>query len=91
MVATPWQVSFKKSAEKDSRKVQQAGLRPKVEEMLDRLEQDPYETPPPCEKLIGELAGMFSRRITKKHRLVYEVMPETREVVVYRMFRHYDD
>ena len=91
MVAALWQVSFKKTAEKDSKKVQQAGLKSKVDEILDKLEQDPYCIPPPCEKLVAELAGMFSRRITRKHRLVYEVVPQTREVIIYRMFSHYGE
>lgn len=91
MVAAMWEVLLKKTAEKDSKKVRQAGLRPKVEEILDRLEQDPYCIPPPCKKLVGELSGLFSRRITKKHRLVYEVLPESREIIVYRMFSHYGE
>ncbi|MEI7927704.1 MAG: Txe/YoeB family addiction module toxin [Verrucomicrobiales bacterium] len=86
-----WEVSLKKTAVKDSEKVRQAGLRSKVDEILDILEKDPYGIPPRCEKLVGELSGLFSRRITNKHRLVYEVVPESREIIVYRMFSHYGE
>ncbi len=91
MVAAVWVVAFNKKAQKDARKIHQAGLESKVEAMLDQLEHDPFYLPPPYEKLVAELNGMFSRRITLKHRLVYEVDSESRQVTVYRMFSHYGD
>jgi toxin YoeB len=91
VVETDWQVSFRKTAEKDARKIRQAGLVNKVEEMLDRLSSDPYYRPPPFEKLVADLAGYYSRRISLKHRLVYEISNDRREVVVLRMFSHYGD
>lgn len=86
-----WTLRFKKMAVKDAERLKAAGLRAKAEVLLDLVAQDPFRVPPPCEKLIGDLAGLFSRRITLKHRLVYEVCPETREIVVFRMSSHYGD
>ena len=91
MVAVEWSVALKKTAQKDAIKIRQAGLNGKVEAMLDQLERDPFYLPPPFEKLVADLMGMFSRRITLKHRLVYEVNAERRRVTVYRMFSHYGD
>jgi len=91
VVAAVWAVALKKTAQKDALKIRQAGLKGKVEAMLDQLERDPFYLPPPYEKLVADLTGMFSRRITLKHRLVYEVDSESRQVTVYRMFSHYGD
>ena len=91
MVATAWQIGLKKRAKKDAEKIRQAGLSGKVDSMLDELERDPFYKPPPFEKLMADLDGLISRRITLQHRLVYGVDEETRQIVVYSMFRHYDD
>jgi toxin YoeB len=91
VVAAAWSVALKKTAQKDASKIRQAGLKSKVEAMLDQLERDPFYLPPPYEKLVADLTGMFSRRINLKHRLVYEVDSESRQVTVYRMFSHYGD
>ncbi len=91
MVAAAWSVSLKKTAQKDAVKIRQAGLEGKVDSMLDQLERDPFYLPPPFEKLVADLTGLFSRRITIKHRLVYEVDLARRQVTVYRMFSHYGD
>jgi toxin YoeB len=91
MVAAAWEVSLKKTAQKDAVKIRQAGLSGKVDAMLDRLERDPFYLPPPFERLVGGLNGLFSRRISIKHRLVYEIISDNRQVVVYRMFSHYGD
>jgi len=91
VVAEAWEVALKKTARKDAVKIRQAGLSGKVDAMLDQLERDPFYLPPPFEKLIGDLNGLFSRRITIKHRLVYEIIPNNRQVVVYRMFSHYGE
>jgi toxin YoeB len=83
-------VGFAKAARKDARKVAEAGLKEKVEELLAILRDDPYRTPPPFEKLVGELAGFYSRRINRQHRLVYKIDPNDRTVTVLRMWSHYE-
>lgn len=85
-----WAVVFAKHATKDARKLGAAGLRPKAEALLAVLASDPFQSPPPFEKLVGDLAGAYSRRINIQHRLVYEVFPEQRTVRVLRMWTHYE-
>ena len=85
-----WRVVFTRQAKKDARKIASAGLRPKVETMLKVLGTNPYQSPPPFEKLLGDLAGACSRRINIKHRLVYQVLDEQQTVKVIRMWTHYD-
>ena len=85
-----WQVVFAKHAVKDARKLASAGLKPKAQELLALLAVDPFRNPPPYEKLVGDLAGTYSRRINIQHRLVYEVFPEQRIVRVLRMWTHYE-
>lgn len=85
-----WRVGFAKAARKDARRVAEAGLKEKVEELLAILRDDPYRTPPPFEKLVGDLAGFYSRRINRQHRLVYKVDPRERTVTVLRMWSHYE-
>lgn len=85
-----WQVVFAKQAVKDASKLAASGLKPKAVDLLAILEQDPYQNPPPYEKLVGDLAGLYSRRINIQHRLVYEVFPEQRTVRVLRMWTHYE-
>jgi toxin YoeB len=84
-----WQVVFSRHAGKDSRKLAAAGLRSKAEELLSVLSSDPFQNPPPDEKLVGDLAGAYSRRINIQHRLVYEVFAQERTVRVLRMWSHY--
>ena len=84
-----WRLLFTKQAQKDARKLAAAGLKPKAEALLAVLEADPYQTPPPFEKLVGDLSGAYSRRITIQHRLVYQVLDEERIVKVLRMWTHY--
>ena len=81
---------FARAAVKDARKLAEAGLRPKAEALLQVLAEDPFRQPPPCEKLVGDLAGAWSRRINIQHRLVYEVFEEARCVRVLRMWTHYE-
>jgi toxin YoeB len=69
-----WQLVFTRQAQKDAKKLAAAGLRPKVEESLDILRENPFQNPPPYEKLVGDLAGAYSRRINVQHRLVYKVL-----------------
>jgi toxin YoeB len=85
-----WQVVFTKQAQKDAKKLSAAGLRPKAEQLIEILRENPYWTPPPFEKLLGELSGSFSRRINIQHRMVYQVLDEDRIVKVIRMWTHYE-
>ena len=85
-----WQVVFTRDAQKDSRNLSSAGLRPKAEMLLEVLRKNPFQTPPPYEKLVGDLDGAYSRRINIQHRLVYEVDKETKTVKVLRMWTHYE-
>jgi Txe/YoeB family toxin of toxin-antitoxin system len=85
-----WQVVFARHALKDAKKLAASGLKPKALELLAILERDPFQNPPPYEKLVGDLAGAYSRRINIQHRLVYEVFTETRTVRVLRMWTHYE-
>ena len=85
-----WRVVFTRQAQKDAKRISSAGLRTKVEYLLELLRDDPYRSPPPFEKLVGDLTGAYSRRINVQHRLVYEILPEGRTVKVIRMWSHYD-
>ena len=85
-----WVLVYSKRALKDARKLKAAGLRPKAEELLAVLPLDPFQSPPPFEKLIGDLAGAYSRRINIHNRLVYEVFPKQKTVRVLRMWTHYE-
>jgi toxin YoeB len=81
---------FTSQARKDARKIARSGLRDKAEALLEILRRNPYETSPPFEKLVGDLAGAFSRRINIQHRLVYQVLDKERTVKVIRMWTHYE-
>lgn len=85
-----WQVVYSKHAQKDAKKLAAAGLKAKALELLAVLAADPFQNPPPYEKLVGDLAGAYSRRINIQHRLVYEVFSEERVVRVLRMWTHYE-
>lgn len=85
-----WRVVFTQHARKDAKKLTAAGLRSKAELLLELLSDNPYQTPPPYEKLVGDLAGAYSRRINVQHRLVYQVLEEERIVRVLRMWTHYE-
>ena len=74
----------------DAKKIAAAGLRQKVEKLLQILSENPFQTPPPFEKLIGDISGAYSRRITIQHRLVYQVLQEIKTVKVMRMWTHYE-
>jgi toxin YoeB len=86
-----WSLRFKRTAEKDAARLKAAGLKSKAEAILALIQEDPFRVPPPCEKLIGDLTGLFSRRVNRQHRIVYEVLVGSGEVVVYRMYSHYGD
>ena len=81
---------FTKQAQKDAKKLASAGLKPKAQSLLDILANDPFQNPPPYEKLIGDLAGAYSRRINIQHRLVYQVLKTERVVKVLRLWTHYE-
>ncbi len=85
-----WRVVFTRQAQKDAKKVARAGLRDKVQELLDIIAEDPFQSPPQFEKLVGDLAGAYSRRINIQNRLVYQVLKEDRAVKVLRMWTHYE-
>ena len=85
-----WQMVFAKQAHKDAKKLTASGLKPKAEDLLGILKNDPYQNPPSYEKLVGDLEGAYSRRINIQHRLVYEVFPKERIVRVLRMWTHYE-
>jgi len=85
-----WRVIFTKQARKDAKKLSSLGLRQKAEKLLDILRENPYQTPPPFEKLIGDLAGAYSRRVNIQHRLVYQIIDEMNVVKVLRMWTHYE-
>ena len=85
-----WTVVFAKHAVKDARKIAAAGLKEKAQSLLDVLRHDPFQNPPPSEKLVGDLEGAYSRRINIQHRLVYEVFKAERTVRVLRMWTHYE-
>lgn len=84
-----WRVMFHRQAKKDAQLVERAGLRNKAEALIEILRRDPFANPPPYEKLLGELAGAYSRRLTIQHRIVYTVRVSEREVRVLRMWTHY--
>ena len=85
-----WELVYAKQAQKDAKKLSSAGLRPKAEELLGILKLDPYQNPPPFEKLVGDLDGAYSRRINIQHRLVYEVFVAEKTVRVLRLWTHYE-
>ena len=85
-----WTLVYTKQACKDAKKLAAAGLKPKAEELLKILEQNPFQTPPRYEKLVGDLSGAYSPRINIQHRLVYQVFEERHIVKVIRMWTHYE-
>ncbi|MDA8203928.1 MAG: Txe/YoeB family addiction module toxin [Chloroflexi bacterium] len=85
-----WRLVYTKQAQKDAEKLAAAGLKTKAQALLALLEENPYQTPPPFEKLVGDLSGACSRRISIQHRLVYQVLEDTRTVKVVRMWTHYE-
>ena len=85
-----WSVVFARHALKDAKKLAASGLKPRAQELLGILANDPFQTPPPFEKLVGDLAGTYSRRINIQHRIVYEVFLKEKTVRVLRMWTHYE-
>ncbi|MEW6508279.1 MAG: Txe/YoeB family addiction module toxin [Bacteroidota bacterium] len=85
-----WMLVYTKQAQKDSKNLASAGLKSKAQELLKILEQNPFQTPPRYQKLVGDLAGAYSRRINIQHRLVYQVLEDRHIVKVIRMWTHYE-
>ena len=85
-----WVLHFTEQAQKDARKLASSGLKPKVQDLLVILELDPWQNPPPYEKLVGDLAGAYSRRINSQHRLVYQILETEKGVKVLRLWTHYE-
>ena len=85
-----WQIVFAKHAQKDAHKLAASGLKGKAQELLTVLQSNPFQNPPPDEKLVGDLGGAYSRRINIQHRLVYEVLPDENLIKVLRMWSHYE-
>ncbi len=85
-----WALIFTKHAQKDAQKIVASGLKAKTQELLDIIQENPFQNPPPYEKLVGDLSGAYSRRINIQHRLVYEVLPAQQTVKVLRMWSHYE-
>jgi Txe/YoeB family toxin of toxin-antitoxin system len=85
-----WEIVYAKQAMKDAKKLASSGLKPKAQELLAVLACDPFQNPPPFEKLVGDLAGAYSRRINIQHRMVYEVFTKEKTVRVLRMWTRYE-
>jgi toxin YoeB len=85
-----WRLVYTRAAQKDARRLVAAGLKGRAQTLLDMLEQDPFQSPPPFEKLVGDLAGAYSRRISIQHRLAYQVLEEERVVKILRMWSDYE-
>ncbi len=89
-MVTKWRVVYTKQAQRDARKIAASGLRQKTEKLLDLLAQNPFQTPPPYEELVGDLSSAYSRRINIQDRLVYQILEGMRTVKVIRMWTHYE-
>ena len=85
-----WQLVFTKLAQKDAKNIAKSGLKPQVSRLLDLLRIDPFQNPPPYEKLVGDLSGAYSRRINIQHRLIYQILKDVHTVKVIRMWTHYE-
>ena len=85
-----WKIVYTKQAQKDAKKISQLGLKSKTAKLLSVLAEDPFQNPPPYEKLVGDLSGAYSRRINIQHRLVYQVYAKEKIVKVIRMWTHYE-
>ena len=85
-----WELYFTRQARRDARKLAASGLRARAQQLLDIIQENPLQNPPPYERLVGDLAGAYSRRINIQHRLVYQVLDDRRAVKVLRMWTHYE-
>ena len=85
-----WKLVYTKHAQKDAKKLASSGLKTKAQSLLTLLEDNPYQNPPPFEKLVGDLSGAYSRRINIQHRIVYQILVKERVVKILRMWTHYE-
>lgn len=85
-----WRLVFTKQAQRDAKTIAQSGLKPQAAKLLELLQTNPYQSPPPYEKLVGDLTGAYSRRINIQHRLIYQVLDDLKTVKVIRMWTHYE-
>lgn len=85
-----WKLVFTKQAQKDARNISQSGLKPQASRLFDILREDPFQNPPPYEKLMGDLSGAYARRINIQHRLIYQVLKDIHTVKIIRMWTHYE-
>lgn len=85
-----WKLVYTKQAQKDAKKLASSGLKPKAQELLELIAEDPFRKPPPFEKLVGDLGGAYSRRINIQRRLVYQVLEEERVLKILRLWSHYE-
>ena len=85
-----WTIVYTKQAQRDAKKLARAGLKPRALKLLELLTENPYKTPPPYEKLVGDLTGAYSRRINIQHRLVYQILDDIKTVKIIRLWSHYE-
>ena len=85
-----WKLVYTNQARRDAKKLSRSGLKPQAQRLLEILQKNPYRTPPPYERLVGDLAGACSRRINIQHRLVYQILDEIKTVKIIRMWTHYE-
>ena len=85
-----WNIVYTHQAKRDAKKLSHSGLKPQAEKLLEVLKANPFQNPPPYEKLVGNLSGAYSRRINIQHRLVYQVLDDLKTVKVIRMWSHYE-
>ena len=85
-----WELVFTRQAQKDAKKIAHSGLKPQAERLLEIIKENPFNNPPPYEKLVGDLSGAYSRRINIQHRLVYEVLDNIKTIKIIRMWTHYE-
>lgn len=85
-----WKIYYTKQAQKDAKKLASSGLKTKVQQLIEIMKENPYQKPPKFEKLVGDLAGAYSRRINIQHRIVYQVLPNEHAIKVLRMWTHYE-
>ncbi len=85
-----WELVYTKQAQKDAKKLTASGLKKKAKELLELIKENPYQNPPPYEKLVGDLSGAYSRRINIQHRLVYQVYEEENIIKIIRLWTHYE-
>ena len=85
-----WELVYTNQAKRDAKKLSRSGLKQQAQHLLDILAKNPYQTPPPYERLVGDLSGACSRRINIQHRLVYQILDDIKTVKVIRMWTHYE-